>query len=75
MGGRTPFIGQVSGRIHRAGCDPASPGRLSIEPEPVCQGGGPRHVPAVRAVRAARPGLAEEPGRGLPHGAGPGRRP
>lgn len=34
------FIGQVSGRIHRAGYDPTAPGWLSIEPEPVFQGSG-----------------------------------
>jgi hypothetical protein len=42
------FIGQVSGRIHRAGYDPAAPGRLSIEPEPVFQGSG--RVMSLRAT-------------------------
>jgi hypothetical protein len=34
------FIGLVSGRIHRAGYDPTTPGRLSINPEPAFQGAG-----------------------------------
>lgn len=46
------FIGQVSGRIHRAGYDPAAPGRLSVEPDPVFQGSG-----RVMSLRASPFGL------------------